>query len=348
MRSSAVAGGSEGLGAKAYLLAAGYALTVFAGAFLLFQVEPLIAKVIVPWFGGCPSVWTTCMLVFQLLLFVGYAYAHATTRMFSPRPDGAAPGDPGCRGCDAADRASAQWKPSGEENPCLRIVLILLCSVGAPFFVLSSTGPLLQAWFSRVFPRRSPYRLYALSNAGSLLALMTYPFLVEPKLSVGFQTWGWSGMFLAYAVLCGAIAIASRTPRESEAAPADARRRSLGGRYGAESGGHHAVVRAGGGPLGNALGNHEHRVPGHCLGAFPVGASPGAVLGFLRAVFRRHAMVSPHRVWPGVAVAAGLAMVALNYGATSFLQIIALLLAMFAVAMFCHGELATCSRRRGF
>ena len=326
----------------ARLLIAGYALTVFVGALLLFQVEPLIAKIIVPWFGGCPSVWTTCMLVFQLLLFVGYAYAHATTRLLSPR---------GQMGLHLVILVAAvamlpiapgvQWKPSGEENPCLRIVLILLCSVGAPFFVLSSTGPLLQAWFSRVFPDRSPYRLYAISNAGSLLALVSYPFVVEPNLPVGWQTWGWSGMFAAYAVLCGAIAVVSQKTRVQETAPASIRR---------EASVADTSPRAADILLWFALA----AIPSVMLLAttnivcLDIASVPFLWVLPLALYLVSFVLCFDGTRWyrrivfgPALAIAAGSAVVALNYGAlTSFTRIVAMLLTLFAVAMFCHGELA--------
>src|SRR5206468_7917792 len=157
-----------------------YALTIFTGAFLLFEVQPLIGKYILPWFGGGPGVWTTCMLFFQVLLLGGYAYAHVISRYLKPRKQiivhsivliaalvmlPIVPSD--------------SWKPHGTENPTLYILLLLTISLGLPYFVLSSTGPLIQQWFLRANPDRSPYRLYALSNLGSLLALLTYPFYFE-------------------------------------------------------------------------------------------------------------------------------------------------------------------------
>src|SRR5256885_14690098 len=153
-----------------------YALTIFAGAFLLFQVQPLIARYILPWFGGGPGVWTTCLLFFQAALLAGYAYAHFSSRFLKTRWQvllhlclvGAAlallpitPGD--------------FWKPAGESNPTWHILKLLTANLGLAYFVLSATSPLLQHWFTRTNPGLSPYRLYALSNAGSLLALISYP-----------------------------------------------------------------------------------------------------------------------------------------------------------------------------
>jgi len=184
-----------------------YALTVFTGAFLLFQVQPLIAKYILPWFGGGPGVWTTCMLFFQVLLLGGYAYAHFTSRWLKPRTQailhlvllGAAlallPITP-----------AETWKPSGTENPTLRILALLTVCLGLPYFVLSSTGPLVQQWVAQSAPSRSPYRLYALSNIGSLLALLSFPFFFETHFTrhTQAQLWGWG---LVGYVLCCAFCV---------------------------------------------------------------------------------------------------------------------------------------------
>ena len=169
-----------------------FCFVIFLGAFLLFQVQPLIGKYILPWFGGGPGVWTTCLLFFQVMLFAGYAYAHWLSGWPLARQVKvhlvllvlafvALPITP-------AD----SWKPGPGEEPVGRILLLLIVSVGLPYLVLASTGPLAQAWFSRANPGRSPYRLYALSNVGSLLALVTFPFLVEPNTPRTWQVNGWS------------------------------------------------------------------------------------------------------------------------------------------------------------
>ncbi|HEY3966701.1 MAG TPA: fused MFS/spermidine synthase [Planctomycetaceae bacterium] len=185
-----------------------YAATIFLSAFLLFQVQPLIGKFILPWFGGSPAVWTTCMLVFQMLLFGGYAYAHVTSHYLRPRQQGI---------LHLALLALAlvtlpitpdpSWKPTNSDWPALKIILLTASSVGLPYFILSSTGPLVQGWFSGTHTGQSPYRLYALSNLGSLLALVSYPFVVEPAFSTVVQSWIWSGLFGLFAVLCGGSAI---------------------------------------------------------------------------------------------------------------------------------------------
>ncbi len=170
-------------------------------AFLLFQVQPVISKFILPWFGGTPGVWTTCMLFFQIVLFLGYSYAHGLMQL--PRRAqwmihgalilGAV--------CLLPIAPSPSWKPQGSEEPAGRILLLLLANVALPYFVLSSTSPLVQVWFSRADQTGSPWRLYALSNIGSFVALLSYPVFIEPKLDVFQQTRVWSWGFALFALL---------------------------------------------------------------------------------------------------------------------------------------------------
>ncbi len=187
------------------------ALTIFVSAFLLFQVEPLIAKIILPWFGGVAAVWTVCLLFFQVVLLLGYLYAHLLTRRLAPRIQG---------WLHAALLAASllvlpilpkdSWKPTSPEHPALHILWVLVLTVGFPFFLLSATSPLLQAWLATARKDTGVYRFYALSNAGSLLGLLSYPTLVEPRLSTLRQGWSWSVAYAAFAVACGAIALSQR------------------------------------------------------------------------------------------------------------------------------------------
>jgi SAM-dependent methyltransferase len=169
-----------------------YASAIFVSAFLLFLVQPVIAKQILPWFGGTAAVWTTCLVFFQSILLLGYFYSDWSTRKLSPRtqailhvtliaftllllpiiPDSA-------------------WKPAGDEEPTVRIILLLAATIGLPYFLLSTTSPLIQAWFSRSYPGQSPYRLFALSNLASMLALLGYPFLFEPNIAVLISGAAW-------------------------------------------------------------------------------------------------------------------------------------------------------------
>ena len=181
-----------------------FALTIFTGAFLLFQVQPLVGKYILPWFGGGPGVWTTCMLFFQLLLLGGYAYAHAISRYLKPRTQAivhaillvAALASLPITPSDA-------WKPTAGNDPAWRILALLTASLGLPYLVLSASGPLLQEWFRRSVPGASPYRLYALSNVGSLLALVSYPFYFETNFTRLAQAQFWAWGLAVYAASCG-------------------------------------------------------------------------------------------------------------------------------------------------
>jgi hypothetical protein len=189
-----------------------YAAAIFLSAFLLFQLQPLITKRILPWFGGGPAVWTTCLLFFQTLLFAGYTYAHFSNWRLTPQKQAIVHFALLLAACGLAIGIlpDENWQPRGDENPLSLILLTLSACVGIPYFVLSATGPLLQAWFARAFPGRSPYRLYALSNLGSLLALVTYPFLFEPMLPLPRQAILSSIGFIAFAILCAYTAYRSR------------------------------------------------------------------------------------------------------------------------------------------
>jgi len=204
-----------------------FALTIFTGAFLLFQVQPLIGKFILPWFGGSPGVWTTCLLFFQTLLLGGYAYAHFTSTRLKPRAQAALhlallAVALACLPITPSDG----WKPLDGTEPVWRILKLLTACVGLPYFVLSSTGPLMQRWFSLTNPGVSPYRLYALSNVGSLLALLSYPVWFEVQFSRHSQAMWWSVGLGLFAVLCGFCAlrvwklgdVSATAPATSEAA----------------------------------------------------------------------------------------------------------------------------------
>ena len=184
-----------------------HALTIFVSAFLLFLVQPIIAKQILPWFGGSAAVWTTCLVFFQCMLLAGYLYADWTTRRLSAKRQASVhlglivialvllPIIP-----------DVGWKPGGEEEPGLRILLLLTATIGLPYFLISTTSPLVQSWFSRSHAGVSPYRLFALSNLASMLALLGYPFLIEPWITTRHQALGWSFGFVLFAALIGVLA----------------------------------------------------------------------------------------------------------------------------------------------
>jgi hypothetical protein len=201
------------------------ALTVLLSAWLLFQVQPIVAKRILPWFGGGSAVWTTNMLFYQAALFAGYLYAHLVARRLAPTKQvlvhvtllAVAAALLGVVRVVPADA----WKPHGSEHPSLHILAILAGCVGPSYLMLAATAPLVQVWFSRANPGRSPYRLYALSNLGSLAALLSYPLVIEPNLGLVVQGVAWSALFAAFALVCGASGLLSlRAAAATEASPA--------------------------------------------------------------------------------------------------------------------------------
>jgi hypothetical protein len=208
-----------------------HAGTIFLSAFLLFLVQPVIAKQILPWFGGAAAVWATCLVFFQSVLLIGYAYSDWTTRLLAPRKQAwlhiallalsllMVPIIP-----------SADWKPGeGGGEPMLLILGLLGVTIGLPYFLLSTTSPLVQAWYWQCFRHKVPYRLFALSNFASLLALLSYPVLIEPFMPLAAQSWMWSIGYCGFVVLCGATALASTrastapAPVAEESGPAGAR-----------------------------------------------------------------------------------------------------------------------------
>jgi hypothetical protein len=185
---------------------------VLLSGLLLFQSELILAKYILPWFGGTPAVWNTCMMFYQSVLLVGYAYSHWLCTRFDGRKQTrihmgtiavalvalaiaivlwGSPLTPG-----------AHWKYVLAGNPVLHIVALLTVATGIPFFLLSTTGPLVQHWFGQLYPGHSPYRLYAISNLGSLVGLLGYPFLLEWLLPIRKQAHAWTVLFFIFLILC--------------------------------------------------------------------------------------------------------------------------------------------------
>jgi hypothetical protein len=202
-----------------------YAFSVLLSAFLLFQIQPMIGKYILPWFGGTPTVWSTVLLFFQSLLTAGYAYAYWLLGRWRQRLQGmlhlvllgislallvvAALTWP------SPLTPHAGWRPLGSDLPVWGIFRVLAVSVGIPYFVLSSNSTLMQAWFSRDNRGEAPYRLYALSNAGSLLGLVSYPILFEPNLTLRAQAYLWSAGYVVFAISTAYLAL--RTYRQTQA-----------------------------------------------------------------------------------------------------------------------------------
>jgi SAM-dependent methyltransferase len=184
-----------------------FALTVLLSSFLLFQVQPIIGKLVLPWFGGSAAVWTTCLLFFQSGLLLGYAYAHGAVRWLTPVQQGRVH-----LGLLALSLLAlpilpdAAAVPGGDAEPVSALLLVLLGAIGLPYLVLASTSPLLQAWYARTLPERDPYRLFALSNLASLLALLLYPFVFEPAVPTRGQALVWSGAYGLFVLGCGWLA----------------------------------------------------------------------------------------------------------------------------------------------
>lgn len=183
-----------------------YAGTIFLSAFLLFLVQPIIAKQILPWFGGSSAVWTTALVFFQSILLAGYAYADLTTRMGVRRQTLTHIGLLVVSLLTLPILASAQWQPRGDEEPISRILLLLTVTIGLPYFLLSATTPLLQSWYWQRFKSVVPYRLFALSNFASLLALVGFPFLFEPWFGLTELGWAWSIAYGVFVLVCAATA----------------------------------------------------------------------------------------------------------------------------------------------
>ena len=215
-----------------------FAFSIFLSAFLLFQIQPLIGKFILPWFGGAPAVWTTAMLFFQALLTGGYAYAywlirrvkinlqtliHIALILFSIAVLIAL-----SFAWTSPITPDSSWKPQNVDAPIIHIFTLLIVSVGLPYFILAANGPLMQAWFSRNFPSQSYARLYSLSNLGSLLGLLAYPALIEPWLTLRAQGWMWSIGFALFGLF--AVWIAFRSRRAPPLSPVEVDSPSSSGR----------------------------------------------------------------------------------------------------------------------
>lgn len=194
-----------------------YAFSVLLSAFLLFQVQPMIGKYILPWFGGAPAVWSTVLLFFQSLLTGGYAYAYWLLGRRQRRWQGMVhlivlAVSIGLLVLTAVSWPSpltpdASWRPQGSDLPIWDILKILAVAVGIPYLLLASNSTLVQGWFSDDHPGRTPYRLYALSNVGSLVALVSYPVIFEPLLTVRTQAYLWSAGYLVFAISTGYLAV---------------------------------------------------------------------------------------------------------------------------------------------
>lgn len=204
-----------------------FVLTILTGSFLLFLVQPMVARMALPRLGGAPAVWNSAMLVYQALLLGGYAYAHALGRI-PPRAQAAVH-----LGVLAL---AALWLPIGlitvnppaDAQPAVWVPWLLLGSIGPLFFAVSAQAPLIQRWFNLASDGRDPYALYAASNLGSFAGLLAYPLLVEPTLALHVQSLVWSGGYLL--VIALVLGCAALLPRAAAAQPLRPRSAPPGGR----------------------------------------------------------------------------------------------------------------------
>lgn len=204
-----------------YLIRPGYplyAVAVFLSAFLLFAIQPIASKHLLPYFGGSSSVWATALVFFTTVLFLGYAYVYVLTSLPSKtqmRTHGAVIVFALFATIAAVIAWGSiypplDWMTASTLSPALRMLIALSLAVGVPYFLLATTGPLLQYWYG-VSSDKEPYKLYALSNAGSLLALISYPFIIEPTISLSGEEALWTGLFLLYALLLTNVTLSVRS-----------------------------------------------------------------------------------------------------------------------------------------
>ena len=310
-----------------------YAATIFLSSFLLFLVQPLIARLILPWFGGSAAVWTTCMLFFQVLLLAGYAYAHLLIqRINSSRLQFAIHAFLLAVAAATLPILPAEsWKPQGGDDPTLRILLLLGATVGLPYFLLASTSPLVQAWFARARPGSNPYRLFAMSNLASLGALVGYPFVVEPVFSAHEQVTVWSWLFGAFAILCASLAWISPSTNTKIIEEEKSERRPYW---------LWLALSATGSVLLLAVTNHLTQN----VAAVPLLWLAPLVLYLLSFIltFEGGAWYQPRRLWVVLLVALGGMAWLLADSRLQFelgLQLGVYLAGLLIVCLFCHGEL---------
>ncbi len=310
-----------------------YAATIFLSSFLLSLVQPLVARLILPWSGGSAAVWTPCMLFFQIVLLAGYGYAHVLGKL---RGRSQAIVHTVLLLAAAATlpiMPAESWKPTGEQEPISRILLLLGATVGLPYFLLASTSPLVQAWFSRARPDENPYRLFALSNLASLIALLGYPFFVEPVFAAREQVSLWSWLFAAFTVICAVVAW--RTPQALPATEAEAAAPIRKADYA-----WWLALSASGSVLLLAVTNHltQNVASVPLLWLVPL----TLYLATFIIAFEGKTWYRPNYLWPVILIAL-VAMAWLLIDSTYHyhlgLQLSVFLPGLFIGCLFCHGEL---------
>src|SRR5580693_437071 len=192
-----------------------FGCAVFLASFLLFLVEPIAAKQLLPVFGGSAAVWITCLVFFQTALLVAYLYAHWLAQRSHWILHFAL--------LLVAASSAVVWSirtvdfSAASEHPVSAIFAALAASIGLPFLMLGATSPLLQVWLARIETRGIPYRLFALSNLASLLALASYPTLIEPYFTLGEQRIGWCSGFMIFVLVAQLLAWRTRAAEGAQA-----------------------------------------------------------------------------------------------------------------------------------
>lgn len=321
-----------------------YAATILVSSFLLFLVQPIIAKQILPWFGGTAAVWTTCLVFFQLTLLGGYTYSDLSNRLLKPKIQS---------GLHIALLlislaalpivASAGWKPIGTEDPLWRILGLLLITIGLPYFMLSTTAPLVQSWFAREHadPKIAErvYRFFALSNLGALLGLLAYPFAIETWVATRTQALGWSVGYAVFVALCIGSAWRARNlkidvPTADVASMAGVAPQTKDyGLWFALAALPSLMLLA----VTNHITQNVASIP--FMWVLPLTLY---LLTFVLCFEGRNFYVRKFWLWPTLAISVAMAWgLTTNYGFLSINIAIPLYCAgLFLVCMFCHGELA--------
>jgi SAM-dependent methyltransferase len=317
------------------LLRSLYAVTIFLSAFLLFVVEPMAAKQLLPTLGGSSAVWTTCLVFFSVMLLLGYLYAHWISVSFTPARQAVIHILLLTVALLVLGIHTSPSPAAVTYHPALTVFRVLATVIGLPYLTLSATTPLLTGWYAASFEGRSPYRLFALSNLASLLALCSYPLLIEPGLTMNRQTAWWSGGFLVFSVICGAIAWQGRrrmpAAKQSEVA-------------GKEAAGPAMVpwfsLALGGGMMLTAVTNHMSAN----IAAIPLLWLPPLALYLLSFILAFQGAWQPIRQWMLRLVLMSVASMAyvmqdIRTQLPIGVSVPLFLMGLFIICLFLHGEL---------
>jgi SAM-dependent methyltransferase len=317
------------------LLRSLYAVTIFLSAFLLFVVEPMAAKQLLPTLGGSSAVWTTCLVFFSVMLLLGYLYAHWISVSFTPARQAVIHILLLTVALLVLGIHTSPSPAAVTYHPALTVFRVLATVIGLPYLTLSATTPLLTGWYAASFEGRSPYRLFALSNLASLLALCSYPLLIEPGLTMNRQTAWWSGGFLVFSVICGAIAWQGRrrmpAAKQSEVAAKEAAGPAMVPWF---------SLALGGGMMLTAVTNHMSAN----IAAIPLLWLPPLALYLLSFILAFQGAWQPIRQWMLRLVLIAVASMAyvmqdIRTQLPIGVSVPLFLMGLFIICLFLHGEL---------